>query len=279
MAADIAFLALAKNCRETLPNFLGFIAALRRSGMRCIAFVGENGSTDGSRELLATAERLGELVIVSTTVMAGIPDRLHRMAIGRELLKSALMEARVEVENVCIADVDNIMSRPPTVDSFRGAVAKLQLPQFFGVSATSRPHYYDLLAYEDCHLSFEHLLEEIKAYQTDILSYHRFFTKVIYPFQRKLTSQHERVCVSAFNGMCVYAARDYVLSSYLAIIDNGVYAPEHLVFNRRLRAETGRNMLIDPNLVLLTPDDHRQKHLVAFAWDRVKKATQATLWR
>lgn len=275
MAADVAFLALAKDCRDTLPHFVDFIRALRRSGMRCVAFVGENGSTDGSAEFLAAVERAGELVVVATPMMSATPDRLQRMALGREHLKNALAGSGIDVAYVCVADTDNVMRRPPSVDAFRQALAKLQRPELFGVSATSHPHYYDLLAYEDDGLSFEHLAVEIKAHQTNLLAYYRFFTEAIYPHQRALTSDRERLCRSAFNGMCVYAARDYHLGSYLATGDDGVHRPEHVVFNRALAAATGRKMLVDPGLVLETPDDHRQKRLAAFAWQRLRKAVQA----
>jgi hypothetical protein len=268
MEADIAFLSLARNCASTLPAFLSMLSALRISGMRCVAYVGENGSWDGTNILLREAERRGELVHIPTTFMAEVPDRLHRMALGRQYLKNALAESGLRVRFVCVTDVDNVLRRPPPLEAIRNALKKLERQSVFAVSATSRPWYYDLLAYEDDSVSFEFLLDDIEAHKRNLFKYRRFFYNTIYPYRRKFTSHRDLLCTSAFNGMCIYQGETYALGSYM---DSHFRRCEHLTFNRQVAKATGVKMLIDPELVLLTPSDHGEEAFIPFVWRRLKK--------
>jgi hypothetical protein len=265
---DFAFLALARDCAGTIPRFLELLETLRHSGSRITAFVGENGSRDGTRALLQRAEARGEITVVPTDFMAGEPDRLRRMALGRERLKSELECSGISPRFVCVLDIDNVIAAPPAVTALLGAAEKLDRPGIFGVSATSRPHYYDLLAFEDGQRSFVTLLDDLATSRTGIVRYYRFFCSRIYPDQRALTSDHEIRCASTFNGLCLYRADSYRLGSYLQA---GPALCEHLVFNRRLAALTGETMLIDPDLVLRTPVDHAAQSFLPFAWRRLRK--------
>ncbi|WP_186418235.1 glycosyltransferase family 2 protein [Bosea sp. CS1GBMeth4] len=267
-ARDFAFLALARDCAGTVPRFLDLLGALRRSGLSVAAFVGENGSRDGTDALLRSAAAHGEIVLVPTAFMAEEPARLRRMALGRERLKTELEASGIEARFVCVIDIDNAIARPPTVPALLAAAAKLDRNGVFGVSATSRPHYYDLLAFQDEHRSFETLLDDLAKNRRDIVSYYRFFRSRIYPQQRALTADREIACASAFNGLCLYRAEIYRLGSYL---EAGADICEHLVFNRRLAALTGGTMLVDPGLVLLTPGDHAERGFLPFAWQRLRK--------
>ncbi|WID96682.1 glycosyltransferase family 2 protein [Bosea vestrisii] len=268
MQRDFAFLALAKDCATTIPRFLALIETLRRKGMSVAAFVGENGSQDGTRLLLQRAEARGEIILVPTPFMADEPERLRRMALGRERLKSELEASGVEARFVCVVDIDNVIAAPPSVAALLAAALKLEQPGIFGVSATSRPHYYDLLAFEDEHRSFETLLDDLAKSRVDIFEYYRFFRSRIYPHQRALTDDREITCSSSFNGLCLYRADTYRLGSYLQA---GSSICEHLVFNRSLAGLTGGTMLIDPGLVLRTPKDHSEQSFVPFAWRRLRK--------
>lgn len=265
---DFAFLALARDCAGTVPRFLDLLGTMRRSGLSVAAFVGENGSRDGTDALLASAEARGEIVLVPTAFMAREPRRLRRMALGRERLKAELEASGIEPRFVCVVDIDNAIARPPTVPALLAAAAKLDRDGVFGVSATSRPHYYDLLAFQDEHRSFETLLDELAKNRGDIVRYYRFFRSRIYPHQRALTVDREIACASTFNGLCLYRADIYRRGSYLGA---GPDVCEHLTFNRRLAALTGGTMLIDPGLVLLTPGDHAERSFLPFAWQRLRK--------
>lgn len=268
MRRDFVFLALAKNCAGTIPRFLELLATLRRNGSSVTAFVGENGSSDGTRALLQRAQMLGEIRLVPTPFMADEPRRLRRMALGREQLKRELDASGIQTRFVCVLDIDNVIVQPPSPTALLAAAAKLDRPGVFGVSASSRPHYYDLLAFEDEHRSFTTLLDDLAQSRSGIFQYHRFFRSRIYPYQRALTSDREITCGSAFNGLCLYRADIYRLGSYL---DAASDICEHLVFNRHLGALTGRTMLIDPSLVLRTPADHAEQSLLPFAWRRLRK--------
>jgi hypothetical protein len=265
---DFAFLALAKDCAVTIPPFLELLQTLKRSGSSVVAFVGENGSRDGTHALLQQAQSRGEITLVPTAFMADEPERLRRMALGRERLKSELEASGLEPRFVCVLDIDNVIATPPPIPALLAAAAKLDRPGIFGVSASSRPHYYDLLAYEDEHRSFTTLLGDLAGNRSDIVRYYRFFCSRIYPHQRALTSDHEIACASTFNGLCLYRAGTYRLGSYR---QEGPAICEHLVFNRRLAALTGGAMLIDPDLVLRTPRDHAEQSFLPFAWRRFRK--------
>ena len=265
---DFVFLALARDCAATIPTFLAFLDTLRRNGIGVRAFVGENGSRDGTGALLAHAQERGDIVLVPTPFMADEPDRLKRMALGRERLKKVFEASGAEARFVCILDLDNVLATPPTLPALLAAVSKLERPGVFGVSATSRPHYYDLLAFEDQHRSFETLLVDLAKSRTGIFAYYRFFSSRIYPHQQALTDDREIACISTFNGLCLYRTDIYRLGSYLRA---GPSICEHLVFNRHLASLTGGTMLIDPGLVLGTPADHARQSFLPFAWRRLRK--------
>jgi hypothetical protein len=273
---DFAFLALARDCAGTVPRFLELLETLRRSGSRIVAFVGENGSRDETRTLLQRAEARGEIILVPTAFMAAEPERLRRMALGRERLKHELESSGISPRFVCVLDIDNVIATPPAVPALLGAASKLGRPGIFGVSASSRPHYYDLLAFEDQQRSFTTLLDDLAKSRTDIFAYYGFFRSRIYPHQRALTSDREIACASTFNGLCLYRADSYRLGSYLQA---GPALCEHLVFNRRLAALTGGLMLIDPGLLLRTPADHAERDFLPFAWRRLRKLAAHPLSR
>lgn len=265
---DFVFLSLAKDCARTVPCFLDLLGALRSEGASVAAFVGENGSRDGTRALLERAQAAKQIVLVPTAFMAEIPDRLKRMALGRERLKMELDASRLEARIVCVIDIDNVLARPPSAAALIEAAAKLDRTDIFGVSATSRPHYYDLLAFQDEKRSFETLLDDLARSRGNIFSYYRFFRSRIYPHQRALTADREIECSSTFNGLCLYRGDIYRLGSYLR---RGRSICEHLVFNRGLAEMTGASMLVDPGLVLPTPIDHSAQSFLPFAWRRLCK--------
>ncbi len=140
--------------------------------------------------------------------------------------------------------------------------------------SSSRPHYYDLLAFQDDHRSFDTLLEDLAGSRSNIFAYYRFFCSRIYPHQRALTDDHEIECASTFNGLCLYRTVAYRLGSYL---QPGPSICEHLVFNRRLADITGAKMLIDPGLILHTPVDHFQQSFLPFAWRLLRKLVASPL--
>lgn len=263
-----AFLGLARNCAGTLPGFLTLLDELCAEGSGAFAIIGENGSRDDTRSLLEGADRAGTIKFVPTEFMAREPDRLRRMALGRECLKRELDAARWRPCFVCVADLDSVLARPPSIAALFRAAAKLSRPGVVGVSATSRPHYYDLLAYRDDDLQFDWLLGELGDARQNLFTYRRLFRSRIYPHQDALTTDREIVCLSAFNGLCIYKAQTYRTGSYL---DDGPSRCEHVTFNRSILRDAGDHLLVDPQLVLATPEDHRQEGFVSFVWRRIRR--------
>ncbi|UMY18611.1 glycosyltransferase family 2 protein [Methylobacterium organophilum] len=271
-AVDITILGLARDCARTIPNLLGLIDALQASGITTQAIIGENGSRDGTRPLLDAAAARGRLRILDTGFMAE-HGRLKRMALGREALAGAARESGIASKVVCVVDLDTPMAVTPDAASLRQAMRRLLADDaIFAAAATSRPSYYDLIAFDDGQASFEHLLDEIHARETNPLRYYSLFRDVIYPAQEALTSERVLYCISAFNGLCLYRSEDYATGSYCT--GSRFDLCEHLTFNRSVAAATGKSMIIDPLLRVAMPPEHCRKSFVAFWVQRARKLGQ-----
>lgn len=266
---DVAFVALARNCERRLHAALAALARLESRGLRVLAIVGENGSTDRTRRLLESAQVETTFVhLVDTSFMAKTPTRLERMARGRQFL---LQRVPSNARAVGVVDLDEPFLEAISAEQLEEALTKLDAPDVFGVAATSRPTYYDLLAYEDQSRNFVGLEERIKATQANPVTYYRLFRDVVYPEQERLTSAVDLECISAFNGLALYATADYVKGSYL-YEGEGPWPCEHVSFNRSLGALTAGHMVIDAQLVLPMPAEHGRRSAAGFMWQRAVKA-------
>lgn len=268
---DLAIIGLAKDCERTLPLYFSLLHSLEAGGLTYYSIVGENGSTDKTKELLTAEAQAGFLHVEDTDFLSSIPERLERMARGREHLKEALIDMSIIPRFVCVVDLDNIMEIPPTVQDMKDALQVLESqPDAFGVSATSQPHYYDLLAYERDDLSFENLTQKISTAKLNPFNYYKFFVNTIFPAQQALTKNSEMTCVSAFNGMAIYRFSDYRTGSYIS--DQIQSISEHIPFNRSLAKSTGKYMIISPCISFKTPDDHIRRGFFCFWWQRLQKS-------
>lgn len=242
---------------------------LRESGIRCAAAIGENGSVDGTRDLVSAAARSGNIVLVDTATAAAFANRLERIARAREQVRDYLAACAWRARFVCVADLDDVMSAPVEASAIKSAMnCLMELPDIFGVSATSAPWYYDLLAYESEVLSFAGLEARIREAQRNVLGYYEFHCRSIYPLQRQITRLGSHLCRSAFNGLCVYRYADYVGGSYLH--GNDFENCEHLSLHKSMRG-TGRNMLVSSDLAIATPVGHGPCSMLFFYWLRAKK--------
>lgn len=266
---DIVFLALARNCARTLPGFMKFAETLKSRGLRCEVLVGENGSRDATRQMLRDLEARGYLRFLNTAFMANIPGRYERLARGREFLKNALAEGGLKPSTVCVVDVDSAMSAPPPASNFLTALKMLDERAYFAIGATSRPLFYDLLSYEDDTQSFAWLSEAVVEAKQHPLSYFRYVDDEVYRRLPKFTRDEAVECISSFNGLCLYRFEDYEKSSYVA--EGDVRFCEHIIFNRRLAAITGKRMVISPLLTLATPPEHMPTGLFGFWMSRVMR--------
>lgn len=260
--ADVAFLALARNCAGTLPSFMEFVKTLESGGLQCDVLIGENGSRDGTRRMLGDLQARGCLRLIDTAFMADIPGRYERLAGGREFLKNALVESGSAPVAVCVVDVDSAMKVPPSRDGFLSALEILKTRKYFAVGATSDPVFYDLLSYEDDTQSFAWLSQAVIEAKRHPLGYFRYVRDEVYRRLPDFTRDTPMECISSFNGLCLYRFDDYAGSSYLAGAEPAVC--EHITFNRRLAAMTGERMVISPALTLSTPPEHRPTGLIGF---------------
>jgi hypothetical protein len=264
----ILFLCLARNCEKTLPGFFLYLRSLEQHGMICSAIIGENGSRDHTRTLIERTAHQG-IELLDTGFMTGIPDRLTRMAAGRQaLLEKSLQKSHLQL--ICVADLDNVMLKPPSPGSFASAAARLQRdPTLFAVGATSYPVYYDLLSFRNAQYDFSTLNVRIQAAKRAPLTYFRFHHEHIYRHQRTITYSKPLVCDSSFNGLCIYNAGDYRLGSYRAPDEKDVC--EHVSMNISIARATDKRMLVAPELRLATPADHGPVGFVRFWYDRIKE--------
>jgi len=253
----MVFLGLARNCAPHIPQFEHFLDQLS-TRLDVTAVVGENGSTDGTAGLLTAARHIRR---IDTTWMAKIQGRLERQAAGREALRQQAPRSEV----VCVTDLDGPFFSQP-VEQFLRVVGRLQTEDVFAVAASSRPYYYDLLAFESDDFSFLDLDHRIRDTRNPF-AYYRLFRDVVYPAQRALTADVDIRCTSAFNGMAVYRGPVYAKGTYVG-------APricEHVTFNRSLRDLTGQCMVVDADWLLPMPTEHGPKGLGGFVAQRLHK--------
>lgn len=263
---DIVFLALARDCARTVPSALRALERFEASGLSVHALIGENGSKDSTRELLD--HRL--VSVVDTSAMSAVSDRLERMALGRQIMADHAADFATDV--VAVVDLDEPFLEWVEPGALVDKIRRLKDGRVFALAASSRPAYYDLLAFEDESRSFTGLEQQISRRQRNPVEYYKFFRDVIYPAQGELTTDDDIACRSAFNGLCLYLAEDYALGSYLA--DDGDWVCEHVIFNRKVAARTGRRMVVDGSIQLPTPLEHGRRSLPGFVLQRVKKLPQ-----
>ena len=274
----LLFLCLAQNCERTIPNFLDFLQDLRAVGFECYAIIGENGSTDRSRELIKSAYSQG-VELLDTGDMSQHPNRLHRMAVGRDLLLHA---ARNRISGpgafICVADLDNVFEQPPDHKVVRQVISRLTKEHsLFAVGATSYPYYYDLLSMRAAGHDYSSLNAEIAKAKKNPFTYYGFHENRIYANQRAITAAGPIVCLSSFNGFCVYNANSYLAGTYLA--ENMDNVCEHVTMNSSIHTNTGQMMQIDPFLRIMAPSDHRPVGQVRFYLDRMQELALRLLTR
>jgi hypothetical protein len=267
--AELHFLCLARNCAETLPRFFAYLDRLEAAGLRCSALIGENGSTDGSRQLLEAAAG-DRISVLDTAFMGEVSSRLTRMAMGRQALLERTRSQQVQ-GFVCVADLDNVMVAPPDPQGLKQAVERLRSdPGLFAVGASSEPYYYDLLSLQAEGHDYRSLNGEIAEAKKHPASYFQFHKKRIYQNQMAVTRSGLMECLSSFNGFCVYNASEYYLGSYRAKDESEVC--EHVNFNVSIAEATSKKMVIAPYLKIQMPADHGPVTFLRFWADRMKKA-------
>ena len=269
---SLSFLCLARDCEATVPLFFSYLDRLRQSGFQCRALIGENGSRDQTRALIQKGAASG-VELLDTTKMSEGKRRLIRMAIGREaLLLAARERGLLDADYVCVMDLDNVMTNPPSPEGLTRAIVRLREDKsLFAVGTSSVPYYYDILTLRAEGHDYTHMEAELAEAKKKPLTYYRYHQKQIYTNQRRMTKNEPIYCTSSFNGFCIYNSQDFSLGSYFA--DNVGDVCEHVSLNLSIGRTTGKRMVIGPELVIRTPADHAPVGFFRFWLDRIKKKT------
>lgn len=259
-------LGLCRNSAATLPALLGMFHEIMRSGALDLqVLLGENGSTDATREILEQAAAANSwLNIIDTGFMSYMPERLTRMAAGREALRKSLPPP-LPGDAVLVLDTDLDLIWPLSVDSLQAALRELEQPMTNGICSYSLPLHYDILALRETAQSRSpgtelHLASlgprsfwvRLRRYPRKLLNTLRITRQ-----QHKLGVASGRAFVSAFNGLCLYPRPLYDAVSYLA---PGIEC-EHVVLHLAMHRKTGGMIRVSQHLGVRAP----QEHIASFA--------------
>jgi hypothetical protein len=262
----ILFLGLARNCENTLSAFFSYLERLEDHGFSCAAIIGENGSRDRTRTLIERARRVD---LLDTGFMGGEANRLVRMARGRQALLEIAKKRGTAESHICVVDLDDAVLEPPEPRAVMAAIQRLAVnKKLFAVGATSQPVYYDLLSLRASGHDYSNLYADILTAKRRPLSYFQFHQSHIYKNQRLVQQLDPIPCASSFNGFCLYNGADYHLGTYRA--KNEDHVCEHVSFNLSIARATGKQMLIDPGMVIRAPAEHIPVSFLRFWSDRVK---------
>jgi hypothetical protein len=264
----ILFLGLARNCAPTLPAFFAFLQELQRAGFSCSATIGEDGSSDSTRNLIEEAAGLG-VSRIDTSFMKSESSRLRRMAIGRQFLLDQVHARGICAQFICVADLDDAIAAPPSIQMVRAAIQILDNDHsLFAVGATSEPVYYDLYSLRATGFEFlSDLPERFDHARKQPFTYHRFLQRDVYPVEHAVTGLIPLRCESSFNGICFYRAADFVLGSYRSSLE--ATECEHVTFNQSIVKASGKQMLISSHLILRAPPKHIPVGFVDFWTSRI----------
>lgn len=254
-------LGLCKNCSSTLPSFLAMINGFSADpDFEVHSFFGENGSVDDTRVILERAASVDSHInIIDTSSMAEIPDRLSRMAAGREILRKSLPPAQAG-DVVLVIDVDVELVRPITASLLRSAMLELDEPYTIGVCSHSVPFHYDILALrrevDEINPSLENYKLKstlgVKCSRVSKIFYSYYYLVKIYFMQRMTGVGIGKSFASAFNGMCMYHRSIYEDVSYISPkIDC-----EHVNLNLAMRHKTGGSVRVSAYLGVIAPSEH-----------------------
>ena len=268
-AHSILFLCLARDCEATLPRFFTYIQELNEAGIPAAALVGENGSRDRTRALLQAAAG-ARLAWLDTGFMAVSPERLTRMAMGRESLLTEARRLQLGEAYICVVDLDGVMAAPPSPPAMHAALACLAGdPSLFALSASSYPVYYDLLSLRSTGHDYRTLHKDLVQAKRNPLTYYRFHRRAIYRHQREMTQTADIPCLSSFNGLCLYRAGNYYAGTYRALDEAEIC--EHVSLNLAIAQATQKTMMISSALRLQAPADHIPVNIVRFWFDRIRE--------
>ena len=252
----IAFLGLVKDCEHYLPQFFDILDDLKTQGYTCVAILGEDGSTDHSKDLiLQRQEKFSDTIYIDTSEIQRERRRLRRMALGRDLTAAWLKECNQIFDFVVVVDMDNALNGLNASGILRCVDDLAVSNDLFGVSGNSRPYYYDILALKSDLFSFN---TAAIFYSNSIVP--KWLSYLLYYFLVRKTAFSITRCnstitvESAFNGFCVYKWDKFCLGQYSS--NSAFDQCEHITLNCQISQLTGQRIKISQNVFISTPVEH-----------------------
>lgn len=257
---DIIFLCLAKNVESTIKKLFDFHQSLKNKKINSLILIGENDSKDKTLETINNYTSIDNSIICLDTSLINVyKNRIERLTHGRNFLKNYLKENNYISKFISIVDVDDVINCDLNIVSFIKLLEYLEANkhELFGISAKSKPYYYDML-----NLFIKDFYEkDVLKVQTNKNLYKSYYLRKnnIYKFQKKITNIKKSIkAISAHNGFCVYLYEDYMSGNYL--IDNNKnikqIIPEHIILNKSIHKKTKKYMLVSDNFFVKTPKEH-----------------------
>ena len=172
------------------------------------------------------------------------------------IVSSLLSEKTLKLSNVPnVVDVLNLIK---LLKNYGVKIEyKKNKDDLFGISAKSKPFYYDML-----NLFIKDYYEkDVLKVQSNKNLYKSYYLrkKNIYRFQKKITDIKKSIkAISAHNGFCVYLYEDYISGEYLEDKNKNIQQiiPEHIIINRSIHEKTNKFMLVSDNFFVKTPKEH-----------------------
>ncbi len=143
------FAGLVRDCAEWLPSVLANVEQMAHAFEQCAFLFLENGSTDGSRELLNRwcSGRDGAIVLTPDDPAAFCVVRTVRLAVIRNQIIAEARRHYADFDVLVLLDCDNVNASPISQAAFIRALDFLwHEPDRAAVFANSLGHYYDLWA-------------------------------------------------------------------------------------------------------------------------------------
>jgi hypothetical protein len=250
---DYIFLSLAKNVEKTIPIFLNFINKISKNH-RVLVCIGEDSSKDNTLEIINSYKRkLNNLIIIKTDKINKINNRIKKIATGRQILKDYIIKNKLYAEFVVITDLDDVLKNGLSIKSFNQALHILQINKnkIFGISAKSKPYYYDMLNLKIPNL-YNFNIYKIQSEKN--FDFYNKRKKYIYDYQVKISKMKDLLTISSFNGFCIYFFNDYKNNNYISKNKNII--PEHLYFNNNIHKKNKKFILMSNAIILNTPQEH-----------------------
>ncbi len=257
---EIIFLCLAKNVENTITKLFEFHQKLNQQEIKSLVLIGENDSKDKTLNTIIEFSKIdNDIIYVDTSNINIYKNRIERLTHGRNFLKNYLTTNNYKSKFVSIVDVDDVINCELNIENFIKLLRHLEKNKddLFGISAKSKPFYYDML-----NLFIKDYYEkDVLKVQSNKNLYKSYYLrkKNIYRFQKKITDIKKSIkAISAHNGFCVYLYEDYISGEYLEDKNKNIQQiiPEHIIINRSIHEKTNKFMLVSDNFFVKTPKEH-----------------------